>query len=127
MEQPCATPDEVFEALRARFDVRIEHEQRRGKRYPWSTHITLRVEEDWGAGVRVTELEAVTHDISVQGLSFHCERFLRAGTPLSIRFDALANRPILSGITRSSVCLGGAFQRVAIEFVGGGSEPGDPE
>ena len=112
-----ATPRDVFEALLARFEVGIEHDRRRSKRYPWFTRITLWAREDWGAGIRTRELEALTCGFSLHGLSFHCEKFLRVGTPLSIRFDALLDEPILDGITRKSECLGGAFHCVGIEFV----------
>ena len=117
-QDPHPTPREVFEALLAKFEPGTEHEKRRSKRFPWSTRITLWAREDWGDGTRTKELEAVTWNVSLEGLSLYCERFLRVGTPISIRFDALNGRPILDGIIRSSASLGGAFHCAGIEFVG---------
>lgn len=124
-QDPHPTPRDVFEALFAKFEIEVENGKRRNKRYPWSTRITVWAREDWGHGTRTKELDAVTWNVSLEGLSFYCERFLRVGTPISIRFDALNDRPVLDGITRSFISLGGTFHCVAIEFVGRGSEPPD--
>lgn len=108
----------VVEALLSQEATEYVEEKRRSPRKACFRGISVTAVEPFEDDEHVVLVAAVTKDLSEEGLSFLCPRLVRDGTPLTIRFESLDDRPQLACVVRNVVHLGGEYHRVGAEFTG---------
>jgi len=111
-----STTHDIVQSLLAQVVVDDFNEKRRGRRRACLGGISVSAVETYDSEERVVLVAAVTHEISHEGLSFLCPRLLRVETPLSIRFESLEDHPVLKGVVRDVMHLGGEYHRIGVEF-----------
>jgi hypothetical protein len=116
------TPAELLEALKRRRPPRGESNRvRRHTRYQWRGQLRLMLQVT-GTSQR-QEVVVTTCDLSSQGFSFICDRFVYPDTVVYPHFDSLPSRPVMKGVVRNCVHLEGRQHRVGVQFVN--LEPGE--
>lgn len=119
LETDLATPTEVLEALEEEFgdeDENEESERRGHQRFKWNVAMTLQVVEEHGDKVIQREIEITTLDISTRGFGFEYHQFLYPETRVHVRFDSLANQPVLRGAVQNCIFVGGRTHRIGVRF-----------
>lgn len=116
METQQATTHDVVQALLDQVVIEDVQERRRSRRHACFGGISVSAVETYHSVDELVFVAAVTKDVAEEGLSFLCPRFLRVGTPLSVRFHAVEDRPVLECVVRNVVHLGGEYHRVGAEF-----------
>ncbi len=113
-----ASPEELMFALNRRFRSRQDTGRvRRYARHPWRMRLKITLQENCDGVVYRLELMVTTCDVSANGFSFICKRFVHPAVILYSRFDTLPNRPVVKGIVRNCVYLESRDHRVGVEFL----------
>lgn len=116
-DSPRMTPPEVFEALQAKY-LDEEHQQlRKAERYPWATRITIWARRANSSEPGTVELDSVTTDVSRCGVSFFYLAPIKIPMPVSIRFNELADLPVLDGVTRNVTRFADNLFQIGVEFI----------
>jgi|CXWL01.1.fsa_nt_gi hypothetical protein len=104
----------VIEQLRQQAVTPLKkRDQRSSERRPWVAHLTLLITDPLG---KPRTLDVVTHDISTGGFSFIFRQFFHVNTRVRAQFETLPGKPVLDGVVRSCILVGGVHHRVGVQF-----------
>ena len=113
----AALPDEIYDGLFDLYEPKSGLANRRQcERKPWTTNLTVWLEEMSEQQTARRELEVTTHDISRGGVCFVHGQYLEPGTLVRLRFDSLPDRPIVTGVVATCIYVGGKQHRVGVRF-----------
>ena len=115
-ERNDVTPEEVLDALRQRRSTKGSKKIRKHERHAWCVSLTLELQESHMEGVRRRQVAVTTHDISAGGFAFIFNQFIHPGTTIRAHFEALPNKPQLSGVVCNCVHLSGNQHRVGVQI-----------
>lgn len=108
---------DVETALRLRRATQRGRRVRRFKRSPWTTTLTISIEERGAEGPRTREVQVTTCDICPAGFAFYFPQFVHPGSILHVHCDFLPHKPVYTAIVRNCVHVDSRRHRIGAEFV----------
>ena len=117
-ENKEADTDELIQELEGRLEpVEDQHEKRTHERHKWQVVLTIDLEERTDDSLARRRIKATTVDISRGGFGFVFESFVHPGATVITTFKTVKGSPMVRGIVRHCICLGGRKHRVGVQFV----------
>ena len=114
--QEAAGADVAAEICEHMGAVQVGEERRRFQRLPWLRLVPIWLAAETGSNWRIRKLDALIHDVCQGGLGLALGECLNPGTRLRAQFDYLPTHPVVTGVIRYCVQLGGGHHRIGVEF-----------
>ena len=109
-------PAHVMKALAEQAQSAAGLDNRAHPRHRWSAVLALTVEESTDQFTSQRQIKVTTGDLSAGGFSFVHRQYIHLGTIVTACFEALRQRPTLSGVVRSCIATDGGRYRVGVQF-----------
>lgn len=112
-----SSPLEVIQAIAKQRDENlIDHERRQNARHRWDVQMTVELMEG-AKRLSKRKITVTTTDLSTGGFAFVHSQYIYPDTLILAQFDALPNRPTLTGRIRSCEKIHGLYHRVGVQFI----------
>ncbi len=96
--------------------VQVGEERRRFQRLAWLRLVPIWVAAETGSDWRIRKFDALIHGVSQGGFGIALAERLDPSTLIRAQFDCLPNHPVVTGVIRYCVHLGGGHHRIGVQF-----------